>query len=128
MDRVFRHYDQWEDYNNGMYLSSCDDVEQKKALSFELLGSAVLFQAAALDMVSNWPISASVFLTNTSINRLAWIGQATCCREYGSPEFVTIMAWCELGKEQQDAANEAARIVLKLWTLKIEEANAQNLF
>jgi len=128
MDRLYKHYKSWEDYKNGMYHSSCDQAILIKNLCKELLGNQTEFGNAARAMIADWVNSCDVFLSNSSINRLAWIGQATCCREFGAPDFVTIMAWNEMGKNDQDLANGIARIVLNEWVNMKESNDAKTLF
>jgi hypothetical protein len=75
-------------------------------------------------MVSEWIYSAEQNLSNSSRNRQAWIGQASCCYKYGVPEHITKYAWRLMSFEQQHKANQIANKVIKIW----EDVNAEKIF
>jgi hypothetical protein len=78
----------------------------------ELLSSEELY--LAMKRVTNeWPYSSEHNLTNKSINRQAWLGQAACYKITGAPESVTKEAWNTLSPEVQDKANGIADKVIR---------------
>ena len=83
--------------------------------SKNLLSNPVAFQYSASTMVEHWKYSAEMNLTDMSQNRRAWIGQATCCFEYQTPEHLTRIAWNQLSEKEQIDANKVAERVIKNW-------------
>lgn len=114
MKQVYYPYWEWEDYQYGMYDSVPDDeMITLIGLARDLLSDPTEFDKEASDMVFNWPISATHNLTNKSINRRAWIGQATCCFALNVPEILTKLAWTELTTEQRNEANNIAQKIIE---------------
>ena len=114
--KQFAHYTQWEDFLCGMYrLPSVQDNGHAVILAKGLLTNQPLFYERAVAMVSDWSIAALVNLSNRSRNRCAWIGQATCCFEFGSAEHQTKEAWHTMSPTEQRAANATASDVIKAW-------------
>jgi hypothetical protein len=79
------------------------------------LGCAVQCLSAMSSMLSAWPVAAAVNLTNTGLNRRAWVGQAACCFQVGSTAAETKRAWWQLSESQRTAANACADEVIALW-------------
>lgn len=123
IERVFYHYQLWEDWHAGLYATRwVGDVAAETACCARLLGSPPAFHDAASRMVSDWKIAAQVNLTNRSQNRQAWIGQATCCHEYGVPEWLTCQGWRLLNDSEQITANKVADQVTEQWENEYAEA------
>lgn len=118
IERVYHHYEKWEDYKAGLFRAvGCDDSanEEMIGLAAQLLCNvAELYEAMSAISVL-WVCSSEVNLTNPSLNRRAWLGQAACCYQYRVPEDLTKQAWHRLSKEQQDAANGVADAVIREW-------------
>jgi hypothetical protein len=112
MDRIYYQYEEWEDFQNGMY--RIPNIEDEKLInkSIELLSNCDLFLETAKNMTYDWPISTHVNLSNTSCNRYAWIGQASCCYLYGSPELITRQSWGLLNDMQKNKANLVAEKII----------------
>jgi hypothetical protein len=113
MKQIFHPYTQWEDFIHGMYETDLPgDHAAAIAASVEMLANELLFLATAIDMVAAWPISSAVNLSNVSINRKAWVGQAACCFNHNAPETLTRLSWAMLTDQQRFAANRAADRVI----------------
>lgn len=115
-ERVYHHFQTWEDWKCGFYR----DVEKKQepffaAMAQHLLSSPIELRAAMKSVVSSWRFSSEENLTNLSLNRRAWLGQAACCHDYRTPEHLTRQAWHELSHEQQKAANFVATEIIQYW-------------
>lgn len=83
------------------------------------LGDIPRFDAALARVIAEWPISCEQFLSNESLNRIAWLGQSSACIEMGIPS--TFRAGFKLlSAEAQAVANEKADEWLRTW----ERANA----
>lgn len=124
--RFYEHYTKWEDYQNGMYEPTSKENEEKLIdLSIKLLSNPDKFLDVALRMVSKWKVSAKVNLSNADSNRQAWIGQASCCFEYGTPETLTRDAWSRLSAVERIVANSVADKVILIFESGYETKNTQ---
>jgi hypothetical protein len=109
--REWHHYQEWEDWRAGMYGAlpgSADDAAR-------LLGNPDLFGEAARAMVNAWPVAAAQHLSDTSCNRRAWVGQASCCYAFQCSRLTTIEGWFTLPVAVQAAANAVAEEVIVEW-------------
>jgi hypothetical protein len=131
-NRVFHTFDKWECVKHGFYASTKDGMtkEQCEECYRDFLSDTDRFRTAAKAMVDAWPMSCEHYLTNVSMNRIAWIGQASVCFKLGIPSCFR-GGWSLLSKEQQDAADAVALEVLNEWlearklgALEIDEAAA----
>lgn len=116
MNRVFRHYEDLEEYHAGMWrILTGDERKRNIAAARDLMKTPETFKSAMLRATLEWPMSCEVALTAESTNRIAWLGHAGCCIETGSPEECTRAGWHELTKPEQDEANRVAIETLILW-------------
>jgi len=107
MTQSFYPYWQWEDYNNGMY-DPPENIDTEAAAADQLLTDATAFDAACARVIAEWPVSSDVNLTNMSINRRAWLGQAACSIIAGVPERSVRTAWKAISPECKRTANRIA--------------------
>jgi len=128
MKRLFEKYTEWEDYKNGMYEMYNGDDELLIRKSVNLLSDETLFFEACKSVIEHWKITASVHLTNNTINKKAWIGQAACSYLHKVPELLTRVAWGKLTKDQQDKANAVAEIVISSYLNNLENENNTKLY
>ena len=116
MERIYYHYLEWEDFHNGLYdLDKIDNPNKLIKSCANLLKDVDSFYKIMLNVIQEWRKSSEVNLTNTSRNRQAWLGQASCCYKYNAPEYITKLAWRTLTKDQQDKANDMADKVIFEW-------------
>jgi hypothetical protein len=116
MKKRWHHYLKWEDYQNGMYETfSGDKKKEFHAKAIEFTGNPELYGNAMLEVVERWPICCEQNLSDTGMNRQAWIGHAAACLAIGCPEEITRDAWSSLTQEQQDKANAKADLAIALW-------------
>lgn len=118
--RIFHHHDFWEDYKNGLFKKR-KTVQDNVTKSFLLL-SDTHETNKWFSKLSEWRYSTELNLSNKSINRQAWIGQAACCMAHGSNEDETKIAWYMLTDEQRSRANTIA----DYYILKFETENNLN--
>lgn len=113
MKQVFYPYWEWEDYANGFYskIEKTQEIE-KIHLAVNLLSNENLFYSVAKEMISKWLKSSEQNLTDDTINKKAWIGQASCCYSSGVPEYLTREAWGQLTETQREKANAVATKVI----------------
>ncbi len=107
-----------------MYKTEDEDLIRK---SVYLLTNSVLFLETCKSVVKDWRITTSVHLTNNTINKKAWIGQASCNYLYKVPELLTRVAWGKLTKDQQENANNIAQTVINSYLTNLENENNTKL-
>ena len=129
LKRIYHHYRNWEEVSAGMWEKLPLDQEKVfLAKAIEFTGNAELYGSYMIKIVDQWPISCEQNLSNTSMNRLAWIGHAACCLAIGCPEYLTRKAWSFLSRKQQDDANDRAREAVDLWVRQFRSYGDQLVF
>ena len=115
-DRIFHTWDKWECYKAGFYnktVAGMTSSECELAYS-RLLSNDEKFSMALNGVVTEWKHSCEHYLTNTAMNRIAWLGQASMCYALGIPsEFRS--GFNLLTPKQQENANELALKYLNSW-------------
>ena len=86
------------------------------------------FRQAMRRVLAEWPRSASVALSNPSMNHKAWMGHAGCYLSTGSPEETTRLAWHNLDEGEQLEANQAAADVIGEWRAAHTGSQQSTLF
>ena len=118
-DRIFHTYEKWECVAYEFYGTchpdlSSDECKNKYA---EFLSDTQLFGDTLEKVISEWKHSCEHYLTNKSMNRIAWLGQAALARCHKVPS-----KFCSgfnlLTNDQQNAANEVALKYLNIWLVK----------
>jgi hypothetical protein len=117
--RIYHSYEVWEDYLNGMWRKETKQYEEQNINKvIEFTGNHNLYGAAMFRVIEQWPFACEHNLTNNSINRKAWIGQAACCIEHGWPEYLVRKAWWQLTENQRNLADKQALLAIKQWEQK----------
>lgn len=115
--RIYHPWWKWECYKSNFFgdisVDVCIDGDGYK----EYLGNPRWFVNGIKRLFREWPYSCEHFLTNNSINRVAWIGQATVCLELGL-SYKHRVGFKLLSDEQQVTANRLANYALNLWLRK----------
>jgi len=117
-NRIFHTYDKWECYKAGFYNTKkegwtndqCEE-EFKRILSDQNLFSEILNL-----LINDWKYSCEHYLTNKSMNRIAWLGQAAVCYHSGVPSKYS-SAWFDIPEEIREKANETALKYLNKWLI-----------
>lgn len=112
--RVYHPYDRWEEVTAGMW-SEVEDRKGWLARAIAFTGNHKLYGEYMMKVVVLWPISCENALTDTALNRKAWIGHAACALALGCPEDITREAWGHLTDEQRLLANEEADRAVRAW-------------
>lgn len=102
-----------EDVLNGMYDTKTTDEDLHIKKVVRLFSSEKRTFKAMSDVIKKWKKSTEHNLTNTSKNRIAWIGQAACCLKLKAPDYITRKAWWILPKEKRDKADSIAKMIIK---------------
>ena len=116
-ERVFHTFDKWECHTAGFYENKSPrglTADNCRAYYRELLTDIPEFERVLECVVTEWVHSCEHYLTNTAMNRIAWLGQASLCYKYGIPAAFR-GGYGLLTEEQQLAADEAALRALNRW-------------
>lgn len=114
--RIFHTYDKWECHKAGFYNSMKEGWthEQCEQEYLRILADAKLFEQILVKLTVEWKHSCEHYLTNKSMNRIAWLGQAAVCYESGVPSKYSY-CWGMLTEQQQNEANLVAFKYLNKW-------------
>jgi len=115
-DRIFHTYEKWECHKAGFYASVKKDFthDQCENEYVRILTDSNLFGEILEKVIIEWVHSCEHYLTNKSMNRIAWLGQAAVCYHSGVPSRYS-SAWSKLTEQQQNEANNIALIYLNKW-------------
>ena len=128
MNRFFEKYTEWEDYINGMYDLYDKDNEVLIRKSVLLLKDTSLFLETCNEVINNWNVTTKVHLTNNTINKKAWLGQACCSYKFKVPELLTRVAWGKLNTQQQIDANNVAEKVINSYLINLKNGDNFKLY
>ena len=121
MKRIYHTWDKWECYPAGFYenkpVGKDWDDEKCREMYAEFLRDIPMFEAAMQSILERWPRSCEHYLSNESMNRIAWLGQAAMCYAHGVPS-VFRGGFNRLTEEEQQRANESALKYLNRWLVK----------
>ena len=116
-DRIFHTFDKWECHGAGFYETKPPrglTPDNCRAYYRELLSDIPEFERVLQCVVTEWKHSCEHYLTNSAMNRIAWLGQAALCYKHGIPsEFRG--GYGLLTEAQQLAADEAALRAMNDW-------------
>lgn len=120
IERVYHPYWLWEDkkmYRPPMFdmIDKGETKEERLQKAIDLLTDSELFYKTAKDMMKAYPYACEHNLTNTTMNRITYIGQASCFFLHGLTEEEVREAWGYLTEEQRNEANETAGKTLEEW-------------
>lgn len=131
-NRIFHTHEKWECYKAGFYATKKDGMtkDQCQKAYCDFLANISRFKIALNRVITEWKYSCEHYLTNTAMNRIAWLGQAAMCIDAGIPsEFRS--GYFLLTEAQQEAANLTALEYLNKWLvandrpeLTLEEASS----
>jgi len=123
--RIFHTYDKWECHKAGFYKSTVEGMTKKQAEEAfaDFFRQEGLFAEVIENVIKEWKHSCEHYLTNRSMNRIAWLGQASVCYHTGIPS-VFAGGWFLLTEKEQEKANKTALIYLNKW---LKENNREEL-
>lgn len=115
-DRIFHTHDKWEAINYDFFATNHKKYSKTQCehLYRVLMVDLDEFEDVLLDVIKDWPKSCEHNLTNKSMNRIAWLGQAAMSYKYNIPSIYS-SGWQLLDPEEQENANIVALGVLNLW-------------
>lgn len=126
MKRIYHPWWDWECLK--MYESYCEETSgQSIKMYAEFLKDLPRFEKALQRVLKEWPISCEQFLSNESMNRIAWLGQASLCIETGIPCFYR-GGFKIMSEEEQHLADKMALKYLRIWINDKKQDNQIYLF
>jgi len=118
MKRIHHTWDKWECYPAGFYENKPVDTnlteDDCKKIYSELLRDIPMFEESMMSIMQEWKNSCEHYLSNESMNRIAWLGQASLCYAKGIPARFR-GGFNLLSEEEQDTANKSALKFLNKW-------------
>jgi len=119
-DRIFHEWEDWECFPAGFYSDKPPKkmtVEQCEIAYRDFLADLPRFENALKMLIEKWKNSCEHYLTNSKMNRIAWLGQASMCIDSGIPS-----RFCGgynlLSSEQQKDADLKALEYLNFWLVQ----------
>lgn len=117
-NRIFHTYDKWECHKAGFYKSNFEGKtkEECEQAYADFLSNDDAFSSALDKIIVEWKYSCEHYLSNKSMNRIAWLGQAAMVYATGVPS-----KYCGgfnlLNEEQKEHANNIALSYLNKWLI-----------
>lgn len=115
MERIFHHYNKWEDFHAGMYDECKEGRKERVKQAASILGTPSICRKAMEKVIAEWRIATEYNLSNAEINRKAWLGQAACSCYAGIHEDETREAWGIMTESQRTEANRIAASIIRKW-------------
>jgi len=116
MKKIWHPWHKWECYKDGFY-DSCADLKMTKEYAQQeykiFLSCLWQFETALECVINEWTYSCEHFLSNKSLNKIAWLGQASAAYAKGLPSEARGGFKLLSIKEQ----NEADTMALKYYTI-----------
>jgi len=126
MKRIYHTWDKWECYPAGFYENKPKNKEltddQCRDMYAYFLRDIPMFEASMQSILEKWPNSCEHYLSNESMNRIAWLGQAAMCYAYGVPS-VFRGGFNRMTSDEQERANQSALKYLNRWLVKHGESS-----
>lgn len=114
--RIYHTYDKWECHKAGFYANSKEGLTHEECEDefARILSDKILFAEILEKLIIEWKYSCEHYLTNKSMNRIAWLGQAAVCFHSGIPSRYS-SAWFNIPYNLQLEANLVAVKYLNIW-------------
>ncbi len=130
-NRIFHTWDKWECYKAGLYATTHPKLTkgQCEEAYRAFLSNLPQFETALNVVINEWKHSCEHYLTNSAMNRIAWLGQAAACQALGIPAMFR-GGFYELTDNEQTAANELALVYLNKWLVanKLEAVTLEEAY
>jgi hypothetical protein len=119
MTRIYHPYYLWEDYKAGFYKTpSKTEKDSHKQFVATMFNNEKMTYTFMNAVIEKWVISCEHNLSNPSVNKSAYLGQAACCLYKHIPNISTMYGWSFLDPSIQKRSDAIATHILSLWTQK----------
>ncbi len=114
--RIFHPYEKWECYAAGFYATGWPgrSKDECEVIYASFLRDDDAFRKALDGVIEEWVHSCEHYLTNTAMNRIAYLGQAAAAYAHGLPS-VYCGGFQLLSEPEKDRANATALEYLNKW-------------
>lgn len=114
--RIYHTFNKWEAVDYGFYDQSHKKMSKTQCEHKykQLLSNPDEFDKVLEKVLDEWKYSCEHNLTNSSMNRIAWLGQAAVAYKYNVPSRYS-SGWSLLTQEEQEKANRVAYNHLNKW-------------
>jgi hypothetical protein len=127
ISKIYHHYEKWEEHKFGMWLTpSKEEAERLLPMVVKFTGNHIKYGNAMLEVIKSWKYSCEDKLTDTNLNRKAWLGHAACCHKFGWPESLVRLAWGKLNNQQQLLANGQAERAINIYLHYLDQIRQKN--
>lgn len=119
MERIYHHYEKWEDHKHGFY-DNVSGKNKKELINkvIEMFSDSELTKKYMRRVITEWKYSCEQNLSNSSMNKIAYLGQSACCLYANIPSTITMEAWSLVDKDKRNKADEIARNLIKEWEVQ----------
>jgi len=117
VNRIYHSWDKWECYRFGFWNTTCPDgMKSKEGIQIykDFLSDLSQFEEGLKGILAEWKFSCEHNLTNESMNRIAWLGQASVSYSHGIPSHCR-SGFTKMNSDEQVAANNLALKYLNIW-------------
>lgn len=117
MERIYHTWDKWECYPAGFYSEKPPkgmENDECELAYRDFLSDLTEFASGLEGVTKEWVNSCEHYLTNESMNRIAWLGQAAMCYVNNIPSRFR-GGYNLLSDDQKDAADNLALEYLNKW-------------
>ncbi len=126
--RIYFHYTDVEEFSSCMWkICSSNEVRELVPIAVQAMNDTESFFDGMMMVTYEWKNSCLVNLSNKSMNRVAWIGQASMAIKHQIPEEITRIAWSMLSEQKQFEANKMAEIAIKSWEQRKGDDKCQKI-
>lgn len=119
MKQIFHHYKLWEDYKYDFYNNCSGSIKEEKIKSaIDFFNQPKKVEEYMKRVVEEWKYSCEHNLTNPSMNKIEYLGQAACALYDKIPNTITMQSWNMLSEETRKKSNEIASLIIEEWNKK----------
>jgi hypothetical protein len=122
MKRIFHPWDKWEDFRYNFYGTTAGFKKTEVVKQYaQFLRDIPAFDKALNTILNEWPYSMEHNLSNESMNRIAYLGQAAMALVYKVPHDISCGGYNLLTQEEKNAADAKAQEYLNKWIASRED-------
>lgn len=117
LKKIYHEWQLWEDYKYGFYDNNNDKILITNKV-IHMFSSEKLTEKYMGRVINEWKYSCEQNLTNESMNKIAYIGQAAACLYCGASNLTTMYSWKFLTNEIRDRSDKIASKKILEWKQK----------